>query len=252
MRIIGIYKITSPSDKIYIGQSTNILSRQKSYGRSSGYKFQTKLKNSILKYGFKSHTFQIIEECSFESLNKKERYWQDYYDVLGPNGLNCILQETNSVKRRISKDTINKMKVNSLGNKNPMFGKTHSKETKNKISKSLKGLFSGEKHPAFGTKHNRNKKGVEASNYGRKHSDKSKLKMSKAQKGKTVSKEGRENISNSKIGVKNPKSKIVLNLDCGVFYHSAKEASEYSQYTYDYLKRILSGQYKNKTNLIYC
>lgn len=39
------------------------------------------------------------------------------------------------------------------GEKHPMFGKHHSVETKEKISKANKGKFAGEKNPMFGKHH---------------------------------------------------------------------------------------------------
>ena len=54
MAVIGIYKITSPSQRIYIGQSINIEKRWKEYSVTK-LKSQPKIKNSILKYGIKNH-----------------------------------------------------------------------------------------------------------------------------------------------------------------------------------------------------
>ncbi len=88
----GIYKITSPTNKIYIGQSVDIERRKNDYKK---YVCHTgKLKNSFKKHGFENHTFEVIEECSIELLNERERFWQDFYDVLGPNGLNLKLTNT--------------------------------------------------------------------------------------------------------------------------------------------------------------
>lgn len=252
MKTIGIYKITSPSNKVYIGQSISIESRRASYQRGSGYKYQTRLKNSILKYGFENHYFEIIEECDITELNNKERYWQDHYNVLGNKGLNCMLTETNSEHRKVSEETKVKMSISRLKNNNPMFGKNHSDKTKYKISAALKGLLAGENHPSYGTKHNRNKKGVEAANYGMLHSKEAKLKMSKVQTGKIVSDKGKQNISRAKLGANNPNSMVVLDIAYGVFYTSVKDAAKYSNYTYDYLQRMLRGEYKNKTSLVYC
>lgn len=88
----GIYKITSPSGKIYIGQSINIEQRWKNYSLNS--KNQIKLFNSFKKYSIEGHSFEVIEKCTVDQLNTRERYWQDYYDVLGKDGLNCILTST--------------------------------------------------------------------------------------------------------------------------------------------------------------
>jgi group I intron endonuclease len=69
--MIGIYKITSPSKKIYVGQSIDIERRFKEYK-----KFQCnqslKLYNSLKKHGYENHIFEILEECSKSQLNEKE------------------------------------------------------------------------------------------------------------------------------------------------------------------------------------
>ena len=56
----GIYKITSPSGKIYIGQSVNIKDRIKAY-KCGHCKEQPFVCNSILKHGWENHKFEIIE-----------------------------------------------------------------------------------------------------------------------------------------------------------------------------------------------
>ena len=47
-------------------------------------------------------------------------------------------------------------------------------------------------------------------------------------------------------------SKIVIDLNTGVFYFGAKEASEYFGINYNYLRSMLNGNDKNKTSLRYC
>ena len=68
MKQIGIYKITSPSKKIYIGQSIDIEYRWKSYKRLH-CQTQTKLYNSLKKYGSDKHKFEILQLCDKEQLN---------------------------------------------------------------------------------------------------------------------------------------------------------------------------------------
>ena len=99
----GIYKIISPTNKIYIGQSIDIEKRWISYKQNNNYQCQTRLKKSIEKYGIDQHQFIILEECTVEQLNNRERYYQDLYNVLGPHGLNCRLttSETKSGKNSI-------------------------------------------------------------------------------------------------------------------------------------------------------
>ena len=112
-KIIGIYKVTSPLNKIYIGQSIDVYKRFKQYKKLE-CKRQKKIYNSLLKYGAINHIFEIIEECSIDYINERERYWQEFYDVLSKNGLNLQLVNFNNVKQ------------------------VHSQETKDKISKANK------------------------------------------------------------------------------------------------------------------
>ena len=79
MKLTGIYKITSPTGKIYIGQSVNIKNRFKQYKYISNNKIiGPKLYNSLKKHGFENHQFEIIEECIIEQLNGKEIYWKKH------------------------------------------------------------------------------------------------------------------------------------------------------------------------------
>lgn len=44
------------------------------------------------------------------------------------------------------------MSKKRIGKRNPMWGKTHSKETRTKISQANKGKLIGDKNPMFGKK----------------------------------------------------------------------------------------------------
>ena len=88
-KIIGIYKITSPSGRIYIGQSVNILRRFYLY-RKMHCKSQPRIFLSLKKYGPDSHIFEIIKECQKNELNDLEIFYIEKYDSLSPtNGLNA-------------------------------------------------------------------------------------------------------------------------------------------------------------------
>lgn len=112
--MIGIYKITSPSNKVYIGQSININRRFKNYKSISQTKGQVMLHNSFKKYGVNNHTFEVIEECSVELLNERERHYQDLYNVLN-GGLNCLLTSTNDSVKVYSAESIEKIRQGNLG-----------------------------------------------------------------------------------------------------------------------------------------
>jgi hypothetical protein len=105
----GIYKITNPTGKVYIGQSRCIRVRMLSYKRLD-LKYQPKLKNSILKYGLDNHKFEIIEVCNLDSLNIRERYWQDFYNVCDKKlGLNCMLVASSEKVAIVSEETREKI-----------------------------------------------------------------------------------------------------------------------------------------------
>jgi group I intron endonuclease len=129
---IGIYKITSPSNKIYIGQSTNLKKREDDYKKLRCDK-QPKLYNSIQCYGWEQHKFDIIEECSLEQLNEREIYWGLYYDVLGENGLNLRLGDANGLCSQETKDKI------GLSNSGPKPEGFNQKLSKSVLQFDLKG-----------------------------------------------------------------------------------------------------------------
>lgn len=104
--MVGIYKITNPKGKIYIGQSIDIKKR-KYYYQTLHCKKQIMLYNSIKKYGWDSHKFEVIEECSIKDLDKRENYWGTFYNTLD-EGLNLRLGKgrgtcSNKVKIKIGK-----------------------------------------------------------------------------------------------------------------------------------------------------
>lgn len=86
--MVGIYKITNPKGKIYIGKSISVKERINSYKYEGSRKNQPKINNSILKYGIENHEFEIIEYCSLEELNIKEIFWINEFNSI-KEGLNC-------------------------------------------------------------------------------------------------------------------------------------------------------------------
>lgn len=87
--MVGIYKITKKSDgKSYIGQSNDIQRRFKEH-QTKGASSRIPLDVAIQKYGVNAFTYEILEECSIEELNEKEKYWISYYDTVN-NWYNCL------------------------------------------------------------------------------------------------------------------------------------------------------------------
>lgn len=148
--MIGIYRITSPSGRIYIGQSIRLEERIYEYKKNKNCDRQRKLFNSFKKYGVEKHIFEIIEECSIENLNNRERYWQEHYNTL-VKGLNCILTKSTDKRAVFSECVREKMSISRKGKKqskehiskrvNSKKGYKHSLETKNKMSEKRNRLI---------------------------------------------------------------------------------------------------------------
>jgi len=216
--MIGIYKITNPTNKIYIGQSINIEKRFKNYRWICNSKNQIILNRSFKKYGVENHIFEVIEECSIELLNELERYWQDFYNVISSENLNCKLTSTKDKKSIVTQLTKNKI---SKGNK----GKIRTNEHIN----ILKNNWLGKKH-------------------SQESIDKMRKNNARANLGKTASLETRLKISKNNS---RHHSKLVLNTETGIFYNSIKDASLSTNFKYEYIKTNLNGTtLKNRTNFI--
>ena len=134
----GIYKITSPSGRVYIGEATNLKIRCSYYLNPNRIKGQRAIYNSLVKYSPENHKLEIVELCNHDILLERERYYQEIYDSV-ENGLNCFLTSTESKKMVWSKESITNMSENQMGEKNSFYGKKHSIESIKKISNSSKG-----------------------------------------------------------------------------------------------------------------
>lgn len=82
------------------------------------------------------------------------------------------------------------------------------------------------------------------------HSDMMKGRPS-PRKGVTLTKDIKDKISSSRQGIPSHRRKILLDIETGIFYLSIKEASEIYNIKRTTLNAQLTGQNKNKTNLIY-
>lgn len=131
--MIGIYKIINPKGKIYIGQSTNIEKRWKSY-KTLHCKGQVKLYNSLKKYGYENHIFEIIEECDISILEERETYWKLFFQVLDVPSLCCRIDGKfgyDSIETKLKKSKA------LLGN-NYALGHTKSLEVIESIKSKMK------------------------------------------------------------------------------------------------------------------
>lgn len=83
-----IYKIISPTERVYVGQSVNVKARYRNH-LSSIKTCDTKLTRSFKKYGYKKHKFEIVEICDKEKLSDREKYYIRKYNCID-EGLNTI------------------------------------------------------------------------------------------------------------------------------------------------------------------
>ena len=132
-----IYKITNNiNGKIYIGKTNfSIEKRWKEHCRD--YKKESEEKRPLYfamkKYGIEHFYIEQVEECSFDEVSEREKYWIEYYGSF-KNGYNAtkggdgksyidydlvakIYQELNSIEKtalflNISRDTVRTALIN--------------------------------------------------------------------------------------------------------------------------------------------
>lgn len=172
--ITGIYCIENIiTNKRYIGQSVDIYSRW-SHHRSELNNHthdNNYLQKSWDKYGEDNFKFYIIEKCLKQELDDKEIYYINQYKTLNRDygynlkegGQSGLISEESNEKRKASlrkyyssnpeakKQSSDaayrqwsnpKIKAKIMGENNGMYGKTHTKEAREKISQAQKGHIS--------------------------------------------------------------------------------------------------------------
>lgn len=164
-----IYKYTNKFDhKVYIGQTSRTL-KDRAMSNGVGYAGCTRFYSAILEYGWDAFEPEILKDgLTAEEAN----YWEEYYIFkygsdnklygynIMPGGEN--MKKPKALCRKISEMAKERYKDPT---KNPMYGRHHSEESKQKM---------------------REKK-VGANNYfyGKHHSEETKRKISMSNKGKT-------------------------------------------------------------------
>lgn len=216
-----IYKITSPSNKIYIGQTWNWISRKSKYKKLRCGE-QIHIYRSLVKYGFENHKIEIVEtlpiDCSQEKLDEREIYWWQHYKDLEFEMLN--LKEPGR-GGRMSEESKKKMSIANSGENNPMFGKK------------------GKDHPAFGyIGYWKGKTGEQHIRFG-----------TKGELSPLFGRTGDKHPMFGLRGGKSPFAKKVIDTNTNIVYPSAKDASKETgiNYTYltGYLRRKLKGEVFN-------
>lgn len=212
----GVYKITSPNNKTYVGSSIDIERRFKRYKRLS-CKAQLRLYNSFIKYGVENHKFEVLFECNIEQLFEHERKFGEYYNSLGNNGLNCRLPKTDDIQKSFSEDALKRMSLAHKGQiptnleqlRQINIGKICSETTRKRISIANKG------------------RGCANHLIGIPRKNETKFKISEAKK------------------------KWIVNSLTGARYLGAEVVASMLNISAKYLRSMLTGNIKNNTVYIY-
>lgn len=142
-KVAGIYSITSPSGRVYIGQSWEINERFGNYRRRECTK-QRVLLFSFQKYGVEAHTFEVVHVVPFNGeqseMDRLEQFYMDTYRARGIALLNCREAGSNGrlseeTKRRVSDG----LKGNIPWNKGKRGILKHSPESRDKMSRARRG-----------------------------------------------------------------------------------------------------------------
>ena len=217
--MVGIYKITNPEGKTYIGLSKEIEKRWMSH-KNLQFQGNELLRESLIKYGRDSHSFEVIEEIDISNLEraksnsllrKRERYWIKELDTfnngLNSNGGGSGCNEHTEESKRLIGEANSKPKPADFGaNRSKDF---YTQEWKDKISKSTKGR----KSPW---------EGKVGPNKGKVMSQEQKDKIGKSNKGK--SKQGAGGKGKPKPNEFSNK-KPLIHLNTGIIYNSLSEAA---------------------------
>ena len=218
--MMGIYIITNPTGKVYIGQSANIENRIQRY-HAKTCKDQPLLYNSIIKYGWDQHQWDILEVCQLEKLNDRERYYiAKFQSNKRPTGLNLTSGGQDYFFH--SAEVRLKMSAAQKGNKKTLGRIASIREIQKRVAK-LKG---------------------------KKRTAEQRARMSKARKGIKLS---AQHIENMKKGMLLHKSnmKKVIDTTTGQIFPNCKEAANYAGVKKTTLIAKLNGQNPNNTTLKY-
>ncbi|MGL5051516.1 MAG: GIY-YIG nuclease family protein, partial [Fusobacteriaceae bacterium] len=133
----GIYLIVNNNNgRVYVGQSKNVKTRIAVHKRElkKNTHPNSYMRNDYNKYLGKNFKFEILEKCSIEKLDIKEKNWISLLgSVERDKGYN---RESGGTTGKVYDDE----RIASIkGKGNPMYGKNHSSEAKDNIRNANRG-----------------------------------------------------------------------------------------------------------------
>lgn len=234
-----IYKIVNKiNNKVYIGQTVNKDLRWKQHIRNDGKNPNLLIGKAFNKYGIENFEYIIIEECENCNMSEREKYWIKHYDsynsgynmTIGGEALfgenNPFYGKTHTIE---TKEKLSLLASQRIGNKNPFYGKHHSEETLELMRKVHKGVKPSEETKK---KMSEAQKGEKNHFYGKHHSKETKKKLSETRRDKTPL--------------------IAYNDTEKLTFTDRKEAYEYfkSDSKYESFRSGISRSIKNKTKYL--
>jgi group I intron endonuclease len=156
-----IYKITSPSNRIYVGKTKDLRKRMKVHRWAAKAGHDLLLSRSIRKYGWDAHRIDIIEECENQMMDEREIFWicelktYCYENDMGLNQTRGGDGQTSSWKHNTHR--VKKFSEMFSGEGNSFYGRKHTEETKKIMSEKAiaRNLKSGKRIPEWGAEKGR-------------------------------------------------------------------------------------------------
>lgn len=175
----GIYLLTNLLNKDqYVGQSIYLGKRLTKYFTLSYLKNRNTLviSRALIKYGYANFSISILEYCDKDNLNEIEQYYMDIikpvYNTLKIAGSSSGYKHTQESKDKRSLS----LKGKYTGTNSPLYGRTHTEQTKELMSSMRKG----EKNFFYGKTHtDETRELMKQKAMGRKHLPSTLEKMSK-------------------------------------------------------------------------
>lgn len=158
--MIGIiYKYTSPSGKVYIGQTMDEKKRRKEF-RNLNIKYAgRKINHARKKYGPENFEYEVLERYRFrvmerarKKLNEREKYFIELYDSYR-NGYNSDTGGWDARGFKWSEETKAEFRKKKKGKPNPFLGKHHTDETRAMLSEKAKQGYANGRVPNFKGRH---------------------------------------------------------------------------------------------------